>query len=270
MDCKTARSHLSLYLDAALDAPTATDLDRHLTDCATCAAQFEAETQIESKLSAALSQPQMPDALWSQLRSSVNKDALQGGAAEVLPASMPISDTAQPGWKLPVSLAAAAAVAIAVWGYWPSPTQRDYSNFWKTDVASMVAVGPTADAIVDEAEIAALLREQYGLAMATDPSEIGGHRLKIEHAERAEFAGRAGMRIRVKCCGMPVVVALLATEDVKQLPTPVSTVVNKSRTANTKQENLNVGVERVGDYEAIIISEHKLSGMRKFLKLADA
>jgi len=270
MDCKTARSHLNMYLDAALDASTTARLDQHLSDCGTCAAQFEAETQIEAKLSAALSQPDMPHALWSQLRTSVNEDALQGGAGESLPASIPISDTAQPGWKLPVSLAAAAAVAIAVWGYWPLQPDRDYSAFWQTDVPTMLAAGPATDAMVDEAEIVAYLKKQYGLAMAESKTETHGHPVRVDFAQMADFAGRQGMQIRVKCCSRPVMVTLLKASVSSNLPAAINAVVNKARQTTSKQGELNVGVQRIGDYEAIIISEHKLDGMQTFFKRADA
>ncbi len=270
MDCKSARSHLNMYLDAALDAPTTAQLDQHLNDCDACAAQFDAETQIEAKLAAALSQPEMPPALWSQLRASVNEDALLGSGGETLPASMPISDTAQPGWKLPVSLAAAAAVAIAVWGYWPVQVDRDYAAFWQTEVPTMLAAGPATDAMVDEAEIVAYLKAQYGLAMAESKTETQGHPVTVDFAQTADFAGRRGIQIRVKCCRRPVMVTLLKASESSNLPEAVNAVVNKARQSTSKQGELNVGVQSIGDYEAIIISEHKLDGMRTFFKRADA
>ena len=272
MDCKTARSHLSLYLDAALDATVADEFHQHLSDCATCAARFDAEVKAEKKMAAVLGRPTMPEDVWSQLRSNVNKDALMQEAApsQAHTNGTRASGETQRGWMLPVSLSAAAAIAISVWGFWPVQPTRDYSTFWHTELASIVALEPTADAVSNEAAIADMLRQQYGVVMMTERKDTHGHPIRVLSAETAEFAGRQGLRLKVNCCGQPVVVTLLASGDSKKLPNAVRSVVDLARKQDQIKDSFKVGVERVGNYDAIIFSEHKLEGMRDFLKRADA
>jgi anti-sigma factor RsiW len=107
--CDEIRGLLSAYADGELDLVRGVEIERHLEGCAACAAALERARS----LSRALGDPALyhpaPSDLYQRVRAAVRRAAASGYRFP---------------WRALVAAAAAALVAIALWGVaraWPAP-----------------------------------------------------------------------------------------------------------------------------------------------------
>lgn len=246
MDCQTARKWLSPYLDSELETAKTFEITEHLRTCEGCRRRFDAERQVDDMMRDRLGRESMPPPLWSQLRREVNR-------AHMLQKLRPIGF---------VALAACLVIAAMLF-VMPGRGGRDsqfpevFAGQWKPYVNESLP----PDHVLQGTAIAAALRNDYGLAYSTDKGDTHGHPVHVIGARRVMFGNQPAMELRVTCCGRLAVITMLHKWDAAKLPADLRELADEAAGRSVMRDGVHVRVDRIGDAEFFIASEHYLKGL---------
>lgn len=244
MDCKTARQWISPYLDSELEKAKTFEICEHLRICDACRRRFDAERQVEALACDRLRQDEMPAAVWAQLRSEVNRS---GNWRRL---SFPA------GLLATAAIIAVAAVVLPQTG-WFGGKNVAVPVRWDAIVKDALP----SNAVFDEAEIQQALQDRYGLALSTDLKDTAGHPVRIIGGMPVVFGNQDAYQVRVECCGRPAVITLLHMADAAALPSELKDLSGVALGHSVMRDGINIRVEKVGEVESFIASEHYLDGL---------
>jgi anti-sigma factor RsiW len=113
MTCEAARALIDGYADGELDLERSLEIERHLADCAACAAAHREIRVMRSALRSGVVTFEAPDALRAKIRDAIG-DARRAHGATRRAAGMRVASALQPSYRWSGALAAAAIIMIIV------------------------------------------------------------------------------------------------------------------------------------------------------------
>lgn len=257
MNCNEARKWLSPYLDSELGSTKTFEVSEHLRQCPRCAERFESERFVDETMRTRLEKDAMPAEIWSRIAREVAAPAWfrrwRSGA----------------GWALAACVALVFIGALTLTRGPGAPAEP-----WIVHHFAEAAPGdrPYVPAAAEVDTARRVLREEYGLRLATTPEEgaVGHHRMElVSVTSRRDARGREFAEVRLNCCGRPVLMVLARpsagdwAEPLEALPAASESYALGNRTLRTASKSLP-GVR------VIVASHHPVDEIMLNLRAIDA
>lgn len=245
MNCREVRRCLSPYLDSELDPATTFSIGEHLAGCEACRRRFEAELRVDQKIARALQAEGVTDETWAR----VVRPLRQSPAAPIRRAML-----------VAVSLAASLLLLLAAGLWFGAPATGD-SSPWVQELfnASHGSAGAELPGSPMQPGASLPMTPFSDVSLVLPRDRMLGHEIRfVQLQSKPEPSGASIVRLRLSCCGEPVLLVLARRGQVERLAGLTSNPLAETQ-AVTLDRGVNYQYRYVGGYVVVALSRHPVA-----------